>query len=127
MSASRITAWPIVQTDVIPIGSSAPVAETLPAVIERLVAEVQPERVILFGSLVGGNVRPESDIDLVIIKQTELPFWKRLREMRRLLQPRVGTDILVYTPNEFEQLRRERPFFRDEILNKGRVVYERGH
>jgi len=95
--------------------------------LSLLTGHDQPERVILFGSLVGGNVRPESDIDLVIIKQTELPFWKRLREMRRLLQPRVGTDILVYTPNEFEQLRRERPFFRDEILNKGRVVYERGH
>src|SRR5574341_1555758 len=85
----------------------------------------QPDRVILFGSLVGGNVRPESDIDLVIVKQTNLPFWKRLREMRRLLQPCVGTDILVYTPNEFEQLRRERPFFRDEILGKGKVIYER--
>ena len=95
--------------------------------LSLLTGHDQPERVILFGSLVGGNVRPESDIDLVIIKQTELPFWKRLREMRRLLQPRVGTDILVYTPNEFEQLRRGRPFFQDEILNKGRVVYERGH
>ena len=85
----------------------------------------QPEQVILFGSLVSGNVRPESDIDLVIVKQTDLPFWKRLREMRRLLQPRVGTDILVYTPNEFEQLRQQRSFFRDEILGKGKVVYER--
>jgi len=95
--------------------------------LSLLTSHDQPERVILFGSLVGGNVRPESDIDLVIVKQTELSFWKRLREMRRLLQPRVGTDILVYTPNEFEQLSRERPFFRDEILGKGRVIYERGH
>jgi predicted nucleotidyltransferase len=92
--------------------------------LSLLAGHDQPEQVILFGSLVTGKVRPESDIDLVIIKQTELPFWKRLREMRRLLQPRVGTDILVYTPNEFEQLRRERPFFRDEILGKGRVIYE---
>ena len=94
--------------------------------LSLLTGHDQPERVILFGSLVGGNVRPESDTDLVIVKQTQLPFWKRLREMRRLLQPRVATDILVYTLNEFEQLRRERPFFRDETLGKGRVVYERG-
>jgi len=93
--------------------------------LSLLTSHDQPERVILFGSLVGGNVRPESDIDLVIIKQTELPFWKRLREMRRLLQPRMGTNIFVYTPNEFEQLQRERAFFRDEILGKGKVVYER--
>ena len=85
----------------------------------------QPDRVILFGSLVTGHVHPDSDIDLVIVKQTELSFWKRLHEMRRLLQPRVGTDILVYTPNEFEQLHRDRAFFKEEILNRGKVIYER--
>jgi uncharacterized protein len=86
----------------------------------------QPDQVILFGSLVTGEIHPASDIDLVIVKETRVPFWQRLRETRRLLQPRVGTDILVYTPNEFEQLQRERPFFRDEILSKGKVIYERG-
>ena len=86
-----------------------------------------PEQVILFGSLATGDVHPDSDIDLVIVKQTDLPFWKRLREMRRLLQPRVGTNLLVYTPNEFEQLRRDRPFVRIEILGKGKVMYERQH
>jgi hypothetical protein len=61
----------------------------------------------------------------VIVEQTELPFWQRLRRVRKLLKPRVGTDILVYTPEEFERLRRERAFFRNEILAKGVVVYER--
>jgi hypothetical protein len=37
----------------------------------------------------------------------------------------VGTDILVYMPEEFERLRQERPFFREEILAKGVIVYER--
>jgi len=85
----------------------------------------QPDQVIVFGSLVTGEIHSDSDIDLVIVKETDLPFWQRLRAARRLLQPQVGTDLLVYTPNEFEQLRRERPFFRDEILKKGKVVYER--
>lgn len=83
------------------------------------------ERVILFGSLVAGGVHADSDIDLVVIEQTTLPFWQRLRRLRRLLQPRVGTDLFAYTPNEFEQLRHERAFFRDEILQRGKVVYER--
>ena len=83
------------------------------------------EKMIVFGSLVTGQVRAWSDIDLVIIEQTELPFLRRLRRMRKLLQPQVGTDILVYTPQEFEQLCRERSFFQEEILAKGKVVYER--
>jgi len=90
-----------------------------------LIERDEPERIIVFGSLATGHVYPWSDIDLVIIKQTSLPFLQRLREVRRLLQPRVGTDILVYTPEEFEKLSQERVFFQQEILDKGVVVYER--
>lgn len=52
-------------------------------------------------------------------------FLDRIREVLQLLNPRVGADILVYTPDEFEQMTRERPFMRYEILEKGKVLYER--
>ena len=84
-----------------------------------------PDLVIVFGSLATGKVHAWSDIDLIVVERTDLPFWQRLRQMRRLLQPKVGTDIFVYTPEEFEQLCRERPFFREEILTNGEIVYER--
>ena len=83
------------------------------------------DRVIVFGSLASGELHDGSDIDLVVVTKTNLPFWKRLRDLRRRLQPRVGTDLLVYTPDEFAGLCRERSFVRDEIATKGRVVYER--
>lgn len=90
-----------------------------------LIEHDEPEKIIIFGSLGTGDIHSWSDIDLVVIKQTSLPFLDRLREMRRLLHPRVGTDILVYTPEEFEQLSQRRLFFQEEILGKGVVVYER--
>ncbi len=83
------------------------------------------ERILVFGSLAAGNVHPWSDIDLVIIQETDLPFWHRLRAIRKLIQPKVGTDILVYTPEEWEEMKGKRPFFRHEILAKSKVVYER--
>lgn len=83
------------------------------------------ERILIFGSLVTGDVHAWSDIDLVIVQDTDLPFWQRLREIRRLLQPTVGTDILVYTPGEWEEMKQKRPFFRQEILNKSKTLYER--
>ncbi|MGC8605287.1 MAG: nucleotidyltransferase domain-containing protein [Desulfomonilaceae bacterium] len=85
-----------------------------------------PEKVILFGALATGRINEWSDIDLVVVEQTELSFFERLRRIRKLLQPRVGIDVMVYTPEEFNQLSAERPFFRDEIVAKGKVVYERG-
>ncbi len=84
------------------------------------------ERVIVFGSYLTGEIHAWSDLDLVIIQQTNSPFLHRLHQMRNLLRPRVGIDLLVYTPTEFEQLVRERAFVRDEILEKGKVIYERG-
>lgn len=93
--------------------------------VRFLTSQGDPDKVIAFGSLATGQVEAWSDIDLVIVERTDLPFWQRLRAWRRLLQPKVGTDILVYTPEEFEQLCQERLFFREEILAKGRIVYER--
>jgi len=94
--------------------------------VDVLAAEVKPERVIAFGSLVSGQPHIASDIDLVVITRTALPFWKRLRELRRILRPRVSTDLLVYTPEEFAVLSEERAFVRDEIAGKGRVLYAQG-
>jgi len=93
--------------------------------VRLLTEHGDPERVIVFGSLATDQVHAWSDIDLVIVQRTDLAFFQRLRQMRRLLQPQVGTDILVYTPEEFEQLCQERVFFQEEILDRGVVVYER--
>jgi len=126
MSASRITAWPIVQTDVIPIGSSAPVAETLPAVIERLVAEVQPERVILFGSYAYGTPTPDSDVDLLVVLESPLSFVERHVLVGKSLCPQpFPVDLMVVTPAQLaERLAIGNQFF-TEVVRNGRVLYER--
>ena len=93
--------------------------------LSLLVGRPEVDRIIVFGSMAAGPMHSWSDIDLVIVQRTELPFLQRIHEVRRLLRPRVGTDILIYTPDEFERLCRERPFFQSEILGRGRVVYDR--
>lgn len=91
----------------------------------RLLAEHgNPEKVILFGTLAKGRVHEWSDIDLVVVEQSHLPFFQRLRRVRKLLRPKVGIDIMVYTPDEFDQLCSERPLFKEEIVAKGKIVYE---
>ena len=100
--------------------------EELHHLVEVLRREVDPERIILFGSLATGEIGPWSDIDLVIVMKTGQPFIERLHTIQRPLQPRVATDLLVYTPEEFEQLARERPFVREEILPRGVLLYARG-
>jgi len=84
-----------------------------------------PEKVILFGTLATGGIHGWSDIDMVVVERTNLPFFQRMKLVRNLLQPKVGMDIMVYTPEEFERLRVKSPFFRDEIIGKGIILYER--
>jgi predicted nucleotidyltransferase len=101
----------------------------LTAALERimyvLTTQYHPEKVILFGSLAEGTVGEWSDIDLVIIKDTPLPFLQRLKEVALLCHVPVSVDFLVYTSDEFAQMIAENnPFIIKEILQKGKVLYE---
>ncbi len=84
-----------------------------------------PEKVILFGTLATGGIHEWSDIDMVVVERTDLPFFQRMKHVRKLLQPKVAMDIMVYTPEEFHRLCAESPFFREEIIGKGIILYER--
>ena len=86
----------------------------------------RPYKIILFGSLAAGQIGEWSDLDLVVVAETDKPFLDRVKEAMLLLRPQVGADILVYTLEEFKHLCKERPFFHTEILEKGKVLYERG-
>ncbi|MFO8033795.1 MAG: nucleotidyltransferase domain-containing protein [Candidatus Bipolaricaulota bacterium] len=99
----------------------------LDRLLEHLLAQGEPpERVILFGSFAQGIQKEWADLDVVVIQPTELPFIQRTRKLLEDFEPEVALDVLVYTPEEFAELSNTRPFFRDEILAKGKVLYERG-
>lgn len=82
------------------------------------------DKVILFGSLVDGRIGSTSDIDLIIVDNTDKRFLDRLGDIYSAIQPRVATDLLVYTPDEIERLVEESSFVREAVL-RGRVVYEK--
>jgi len=98
----------------------AELARILPLLIDQYGAE----KVILFGSLATGEIGEWSDLDLIIIKTTEKRFFDRIDEVVLLTRPNLAADIIVYTPEEFAALRVNRRFFREEIIAKGRVLYE---
>lgn len=102
--------------------------KALKDIVERIQHEYDPERIILFGSHAWGEPTEESDIDLLIVKDTSKPFHKRWVEVCQIVSPlRIGLDIspFVITPKELaERLERGDQFF-DEILRRGRILYAR--
>jgi HEPN domain-containing protein/predicted nucleotidyltransferase len=93
----------------------------LQRVRQVLAQDPRVHRLFLFGSLATGEVHEWSDLDLVVIMDTPLGFVDRGLEVRRLVRPGVGTDIVVYTPEEFRRLQ-QRLFVQEEMLRKGVVV-----
>lgn len=96
--------------------------DELNRVVEVIVKNYQPQKIILFGSLANGDVHEFSDIDLIVIKTSDKSFYERLEEVILLTMPKVGADILVYTPEEFKSIQ-DRLFFEEEVIKKGKVLY----
>ncbi len=92
-------------------------------IVNVLVNDYNPQKIILFGSLVSGNVHEFSDIDLIVVKESDKGFYERLKEVGLLVMPRVGAEIMVYTPEEYD-LKKDTLFFKEEVLKRGRVIYD---
>ncbi|PKO21590.1 MAG: nucleotidyltransferase domain-containing protein [Chloroflexi bacterium HGW-Chloroflexi-1] len=108
------------------MGCERQVSETLPVAVKRIVEELRPEKIILFGSYAQGTATRDSDVDLLVIMETEAPSRERSWAISRLLIPRpFPVDILVRTPVEVEQALKKRDFFMREIIEKGTLLYER--
>lgn len=92
-------------------------------VAQRIAAEFNPDKIILFGSWAWGKPGPDSDVDLFIIKETE-DSRKFAMEIDGFVFPRpFPLDIIVYRPGQVARREEEGDFFISEILKKGRVLY----
>lgn len=89
-----------------------------------LIRDYGAEKIIVFGSFVGSARHPWSDLDIAIVKQTDKRFLDRTLQASRLVKSSVATDFLVYTPDEFAQMAKDNYFVRDEIVNKGKLLYD---
>jgi len=73
----------------------------LARIVEEL-ARLGVERAYLVGDLADGDVKPASDLELVLVHRTAEPVQRRADFFTTHLRPRVGTRFHVYTPEEFD-------------------------
>lgn len=104
-------------------------SDQIDEIVHILVSECQPEKIILFGSYAQGTATEDSDLDLAIVQQTDLPHHKRSREFRKALRANgrrwlFGMDILVFTPEEMEMYKNSLSVIVSEILQTGKTLYE---
>lgn len=67
---------------------------TLELLRDRLVSALAPRRIILFGSRARGTAQPDSDYDILVVAETDLPFEDRGVQARRAVRDvRVSKDM----------------------------------
>ena len=106
--------------------ASAEAGKIIQGILEKLLSGYAPQKVILFGSYAYGDPRPDSDIDLLIIKETPERFIDRWVTVRRILSDpkrKLPLETLVLTPQEVSRRLAVGDQFVAEILEKGKILY----
>lgn len=104
------------------------VKDTIRKILDKLVTGYAPQKVILYGSYAYGKPDRDSDIDLLIIKETTERFidrWVTVQQILTGTHPSIPVETLVLTPQEMEKRLAIGDQFVEEIINKGEVLYAR--
>ena len=99
--------------------------ETIDGIISAIAENFSPEQIVLFGSYASDQPTPDSDLDLLVVMDTDLPRYKRAVPIHLLFRPMpCSMDILVYTPAEVAEWNGTVNHIITEAFREGRIVYE---
>ncbi len=94
-------------------------------IVRRIVETIHPHKIVLFGSRARGDARPDSDIDLLVIADSDEPRWVRARPLYGALRGiLIPMDIVVYTPEEVHEWSEVSQAFVTTAVHEGRSLYE---
>lgn len=91
----------------------------------QIIKSYQPEKIILFGSLARGNFSEDSDVDLLIIKETKDSKIDRIKKILFTVDYNLPFEPLVYTQDELEKRQKLGDSFILAVLSEGKVLYEK--
>lgn len=107
----------------IDLDKRAEIANRIDEYCQEIVARLDPQAIILFGSFASGDINEGSDIDILVISQFEQNFLDRIKLLLDLNSFGLPVEPLGYTAEEFNQMRdRGNPFI-EEVIATGKLKY----
>ncbi len=98
--------------------------EVLQEIIHRIVKVARPERIILFGSAARGEMKPNSDLDLLVIKSGEFDQSRLVGEIYvNLIGVGHAVDVILTTPEQVDRYRNAHSLIIAPALREGKEVY----
>ena len=101
--------------------------EDIQALADRIAHSFSAEKIILFGSYASGTAHEGSDVDMLVVLPFEGSMLAKSLEILRLTNPRFPVDLLAKTPQLIRTKMEAGDFFINDIVTKGKTLYERGN
>lgn len=100
--------------------------EKLKEIVRRLVQALDPDRIVMFGSRARGDSKPDSDLDLLIVKDSAEPRHRRtIPGYYALAGLGIPIDILWRTAAEIAEWERVPNHVTTRAIREGKILYER--
>lgn len=102
------------------------IEDEIQSIKTQLIEKYHPQKIVIFGSYVKREFDTEkSDLDFLIIKK-DVPHYGRQRiyELDRLINYKIASDFIVYTPEEIQLLIKLKDPFISLILEEGKILKE---
>jgi len=107
------------------VGKRCATTDEINEQIQIIANQFRPEKIILFGSYYRGNPSPDSDVDLLVIVDTNQSTWEISAEISLALSHAFPLDIVVKTRDDVEKRIKDGDFFLRDVIENGKIVYER--
>lgn len=98
--------------------------EVLDEIVRRIVEVARPDKIILFGSAARGEMGPNSDVDLLVVKSNVVHRGRLAEEIyMRLIGVGQAVDVIVVAPEDIERYKHAIGLVIEPALREGKVVY----
>ncbi|MCL2712538.1 MAG: nucleotidyltransferase domain-containing protein [Methanomassiliicoccaceae archaeon] len=93
-------------------------------VIEMAKQKIEPDLMIVFGSVAKGTAGDDSDLDLILVKESdEDGFMRSVKARMALEDSRIPIDIIVYTPKEFNERLTDQYSLVYDAVKTGKIIH----
>ena len=110
-----------------PRGFAPVTTEALAEIVRRIVAALQPERIILFGSHAMGRADAESDVDLLVVMPEEVSGVRVAADIVSRLRPTLPVELTVRSSRQIRERLALNDFFLKEVMATGKELYAAPH
>ncbi len=112
------------QLNIAQISKDKKIQDAFTDIIQSIITNYAPQKIVLFGSYARGEAHEGSDIDLMLIKETSKRFIDRIADVIKLNNTFLSLEPLIYSPLELETMKKEKRDLIMTIEEEGIEIYD---